>query len=311
MGLLPRQRELLHDRQERLQKLLGRAEGRHISDAGSGDHAHLDLVVRQERQVERDDGRRGLRLEHLAELLDVVGHHVSHAPGLVLRADLHDREDLRLPLGRRLQLPKGDAVADREYSHRVLLVPGELHKDRDQLAEHGVLRDDLRDGAEHVGGLASHHRRLVPAEPAVALQEVVLLAVAHLRQRCREEAAHGDARGVRFRGRKAVDQGAEVAYHLLLGHFLDERLEGLRGFLAHGDLLHVAQLLERARERMGELGAANPIHPAPKLIGQRNEHLVLVVNDLLQEGQELFARPLGTQRHSDGAQVPDRVQAQL
>mmetsp|Transcript_46728 Transcript_46728/g.123443 ORF Transcript_46728/g.123443 Transcript_46728/m.123443 type:complete len:402 (-) Transcript_46728:20-1225(-) len=311
LGLLPGHRELLHGRHESLQKLLGGAEGRHGRDARGGDHAHLDLVVRQEGEVEGHDRRDGRGLENLAQLLDIVSHHVPHAPGLVLRAGFHDREDLCLPLRRLFQLTEGDAVVDGEYSHRVLLVPGELLEDRDQLVVHGVLGDHLGDAAQDVCGLASHHRGVVPAEPAVRLQEVVLLHLAHLGQRRGEEAAHGDPRGEPVVRREAVDQRAEVALNLLLGHFHREFSEGLGGLLAHGDLLDVAELLERARESVSVVGAADPGDPRPELLSQRDEHFVVVVDDLLQEGQELIACPLGAQGGRDGAQVPDRVQSQL
>mmetsp|Transcript_76057 Transcript_76057/g.215537 ORF Transcript_76057/g.215537 Transcript_76057/m.215537 type:complete len:250 (+) Transcript_76057:957-1706(+) len=247
----------------------------------------------------------GLRVEHLAEGVHVLRHDVPDPPGLVLRARLHHREDLRLPLRAGLQPAQRHAVGDREYAHGLLLVLAELLERLHQLGQHRLLRQDRRHLAEHTGGLSAHHGRVVTAEARVGLQQVVLLRPADLRKRHGEQPASGHAgREPVVRAGEPADQGAHVPLHLRVAlqvHLPDQALQRAHGLLADRDLLLAAQLLQRGGQGVSVPRPADPGHSPAQLLRERRLQLVLVVEDVLQERQKLLARPFGPERRGDRA----------
>mmetsp|Transcript_86326 Transcript_86326/g.185032 ORF Transcript_86326/g.185032 Transcript_86326/m.185032 type:complete len:406 (+) Transcript_86326:40-1257(+) len=175
LGMLPRHRQPLHGEHQGIQEVLGGVEGRDISDPSSSDGSHLHLLVRELLQEERDDRSLHSGLEDVAQLLHILGHDIPDAPRLVLRTGLHNGQDLRLPLGSALELSQRNAIADCEDSHRVLLVLRKLFEDLDELVEHALVCQDLRNAAQDVGSLAPHHGGVVATKPEVCLEQVVLL----------------------------------------------------------------------------------------------------------------------------------------
>jgi len=59
------------------------------------------------------------------------------------------------------------------------------------------------------------------------------------------------------------------------------------------------------------VGAADQRRELAELLGEGEQHLVLVVDGLREEGHELGARALRAQRQRDRRQLFDAVQAQL
>lgn len=79
---------------------------------------------------------------------------------------------------------------------------------------------------------------------------------------------------------------------------------------AHDRLLDRRQVLQRAQEQVRVLRTAEVLGKVRiKLLGEREQHLVLVVKRLVQEGDQLVPRTLGTQRQRNRRDAVNRVQA--
>ncbi len=84
--------------------------------------------------------------------------------------------------------------------------------------------------------------------------------------------------------------------------------EGLDGLVADHRLLHGAEAFEERQQEMAERWAAHKRHESAELLRLRQQHLVVIVRVLGQEGDELAARSLLAERQRDGRQARDAVQ---
>ncbi len=77
-------------------------------------------------------------------------------------------------------------------------------------------------------------------------------------------------------------------------------------------LLDRCEVLERAEQEVAIRGSAEVGDKGPaELLGEREQDLVLVVEAVLQEGDELVARALRAQGQGDGGEAVDGVEAKV
>jgi hypothetical protein len=106
-----------------------------------------------------------------------------------------------------------------------------------------------------------------------------------------------------------LDQRHEVVDDARVRQLLADLAQRLDRAVAHDGLLHLRQVLQRRQQRVRVDGAADVGHKLAQLLRHGQQHLILVVVGLCQEGDELRARALLAQREGDGAQPLDGVQA--
>lgn len=91
---------------------------------------------------------------------------------------------------------------------------------------------------------------------------------------------------------------------------LDDINHAFRPYLlAHERLLDGRQVLKRTEHEVRVLASAHELAKLAKLLCQREQDLVLVVELVLEEGNELLPRPLRTEGKSNRRQSADRGQA--
>lgn len=76
-------------------------------------------------------------------------------------------------------------------------------------------------------------------------------------------------------------------------------------------LLNGGERLQGLQEAERPVGATNVRHQIAELLGERQQHLVVVIDGLGEERHELLARALIAEGFRDGAQLPDGAEAQL
>lgn len=75
-------------------------------------------------------------------------------------------------------------------------------------------------------------------------------------------------------------------------------------------LLNGSQVLQRPQHEMGIFATANVLAERAELLGEREEDLILVVELVLEERDELLARPLGPEGEGDRREPADGGQAE-
>ena len=97
----------------------------------------------------------------------MLGHHIAHAPRLILCHGADDRQQHGAVVSLREQLTHGRAVLDPHETHGVLLVGGERGEEGEEvLLERGLLaRLEHRSGqlGEVSRGRTAHHGSVVAA----------------------------------------------------------------------------------------------------------------------------------------------------
>ena len=81
--------------------------------------------------------------------------------------------------------------------------------------------------------------------------------------------------------------------------------------IADDGLLDGGEGLERRQEAVDKLSASDEGRERAQLLGEGQQHLVLVVDGVGQERDQLGPGTLDSQGHSDGRQLLDGVQAKL
>lgn len=83
------------------------------------------------------------------------------------------------------------------------------------------------------------------------------------------------------------------------------------GLFADEGLFDAAEVFEDGEDKVGVLGAAEVLDKVlAELVGKGEEDLVVVVERLLEEGDEFGAGAVGTEGEADGRDAVDGVQAE-
>ena len=93
--------------------------------------------------------------------------------------------------------------------------------------------------------------------------------------------------------------------HAPVGQLLPDHAEGLHRLVAHHGLLDLRQVLERRQQLVRVRRAPHIGHELAQLLGHGKQHLILVVVGLGQEGEQLVAGALLSERERDRAQALD------
>ena len=277
--------ELLHVRQHvRHDERFARVRAQIVTevlDAAGGGGAHLGLVVAQQVAEGGDQLALGdVHADRLLQLDELVGDHVAHAPRLVVDGLLERRHQVLVDVVVLEERRDDHARLDGQQAHRVLLVLGERVEQRYELVLDVLELDHLDELAELGRRRAPHHRRVVAAQVAEERAQLHLGRVGDARVAHADEAARRRARSEPVALRQPLDHGEEVLLEVdvrVLGRQQAQRVDRL---VAHHRLLHRRQALQRTQQTVHVLGAADELRELAELLGQREQHLVLVVDGL-------------------------------
>ena len=102
-----------------------------------------------------------------------------------------------------------------------------------------------------------------------------------------------------------------MSLEVLPGVLLRHRPQALHGLVPDDGLLHCGEALQGRQEAVDVLLPAHQRSEGAQLLRQRQQHLVLVIDGVGEEGDQLGPRPLNPQRQGDGGELLDGVQPQL
>ena len=182
----------------------------------------------------------------------------------------------------REELADAQAALDGEEADGILLVGGEVGKERKQ-AGFQVMRlrrrlDRAREPRQVHRGRAPHHGRVVAAELRKEGAQVLLRRGRHAAVGRGEEAARRDARREPVAAGQAPQQRHKVLEQVVGAELLADLVEGLERLLAHRGLLDGRERLERKQQRGGVRWAAHIAHKVAELIGKRQQDFILVIH---------------------------------
>lgn len=168
----------------------------------------------------------------------------------------------------------------------------------------------LGESAELLGGCSSGHRGVVVAELGEHLDEVLLNRRSGLGVSRGVHGGGGGAGGEPLAGRETAEEGDVVLVDLLLAQHGADLVRRLGSLVADKGLLDTGKVLEDGEDEVGVLGTAKVLDEvAPKLLRQREEDLVVIVEGLLEEGEELCTSAVGTEGEADGGDAVEGVEA--
>jgi hypothetical protein len=105
-----------------------------------------------------------------------------------------------------------------------------------------------------------------------------------------------------------LDQRHKVVLQVCRAVLLRHRAQRLDGLVPDDRLLDGREALERRQQAVSVLGPADQGDEGAQLLGEGQQHLVLVVDGLGQEGDQLGPRALHAQRQGYRRQLLDGVE---
>ena len=241
----------------------------------------------------------------------MVGDHVAHAPAAVRDEALHRLAEERLALVLGELLGDGDHGVDGQEADRVLVVAGELAEGGEEVLDELVVRELLGERAELLGRGSPRHGRVVVAQLGEHLDELVLDRARRLGVRGGEQGRGRGARREPLAGCEAADERDKVLVDLVLRQEGAHGVGRLGGLVAHERLLDAGEVLEEREDGVGVVGSADVLDEGcAELFCEGDEDLVVVVERLLEEGEELGAGALWAEGDADGRDAVDGVETE-
>ena len=272
----------------------------------------LGLVVLEEGDVRGDEFfADDLGPGGLGEADKVVRDHVADAPAAVGDEGLHGGAEELLALVVVEGLCDRDHRLDGQEADRVLVVVGEFAERRQEVVDEPVVRELLAKVAEGFRGGAADHGGVVVAQLGKHLDGLVLDGRGRFRVRGRVEGGGRGARGEPLSGREAADEGHIVLVDLVLAEDGADLVGRVGGLVADEGLFDAAQVFEDGEDEVGVLGPAEVLDKGlAEFVGEGEEDLVVVVERLLQEGDEFGAGAVRAEGEADGRDAVDGVESE-